>query len=72
MKIDDFVLIAVAAVAGLAGLVYLIALMVGVIATGGLLLPALAVFGVVVGVFVVVIRQRLANAEDDKYEKIER
>ncbi|MEO1490743.1 MAG: hypothetical protein AAFV19_01145 [Pseudomonadota bacterium] len=72
MKIDDFVLVAVAAVAGLAGLAYLVALMIGVIATGGMMLPALSVFGVVIGVFVVVVRQRLANSEDDKYEKIER
>jgi hypothetical protein len=72
MKVDDFVLMAVAVVAALAGAAYLVALVVGVIATGGMLLPALAVFGVVVGVFIVVLRQRLSNAEDDKYEKIER
>lgn len=72
MKIDDFVLAAVAAFAALAGLAYLVALVVGVVQTGGLLLPALAVFMVVVGVVLVVIRQRLANREDDYYDKIER
>jgi len=72
MKIDDIVLYAVAALAVLGAVVYLGALVFGVIQTGGLLLPVLAVAIGVLGVFAVVVRQRLANREDDRYEKIER
>ncbi len=72
MKIDDVVLVVVAALAVVGAGAYLVALLIGVIATGGMLLPVLAAFVVAIGVFVVVVRQRLSNPEDDKYEKIER
>ena len=72
MKLDNIVLIAVAAIAGLMAVGYLVALILGVVATRGLMLPALVVFLGVVAVFVTIVRQRLANREDDHYEKIEK
>ncbi|MEM9726782.1 MAG: hypothetical protein AAF909_15170 [Pseudomonadota bacterium] len=72
MKLDDVVLVAVAALAALAAVGYFAALIFGVIQTGGLLAPALIAAGGAAGVFAVVIRQRLRNREDDHYDKIER
>lgn len=72
MKIDTVVLTLVAVIAGLVLIGYFVALLVGVISTGGLLLPMLIGFVGIVSIFVVVLRQRLANSEDDHYEKIER
>ena len=72
MKIDGVVLVIVAVICGVVTAGYVVALLIGVFVSGGLLLPVLAVVVAVIAVFVVVIRQRLANREDDHYEKIER
>lgn len=72
MKLDTIALWVIAAGAGLAALAYFIAILVGVVASGGLLLPVLAIFVAVVALFVAVLRQRLANREDDHYDRIER
>ncbi len=72
MKIDTLVLIAVAAIAGIVAAGYFLALVTGVIVSGGLLLPVLLVFIAAIAIFVIVLRQRLASREDDYYDKIER
>lgn len=72
MKLDTFVLALVAAVAACAGVIYIGLLLVGVVATGGWLLPVLAIVLVALGIFGVVLWQRLQNSEDDRYDKIER
>lgn len=72
MKIDTLVLIAVAAIAGIIAAGYFLALVTGVIVSGGLLLPVLLVFIAAIAIFVIVLRQRLASREDDYYDKIER
>lgn len=72
MKIDTLVLIAVAAIAGIIAAGYFLALVTGVIVSGGLLLPVLLVFVAAIAIFVIVLRQRLASREDDYYDKIER
>lgn len=72
MKIDDMVLYAVAAFAVVGVVLYLGALVVGVIHTGGILLPVLAIGVGALAVFLIVLRQRLSNPEDDHYENIER
>lgn len=72
MKIDDVVLVGVIAVAGLVAAAYLVGLLIGVVQSGGLLWPILAVVVAGLAVFAVVVRQRMTSAEDDHYEKIER
>ncbi|MFK7943250.1 MAG: hypothetical protein AB8B85_10110 [Paracoccaceae bacterium] len=72
MKLDNVVLIMVAAFAALALFGYFVALVLGVVATNGLLLPGLMIFIGMIAIFAVVLRQRLKNSEDDHYENIER
>ncbi len=72
MKIDNIVLVICAVLAGVAAVVYFLGLIIGVIQTGGLLLPVLIGFVAVVVIFGVVLRQRMNSAEDDHYENIER
>lgn len=72
MKIDDVVLYVIAGVAGLAALAYFAALLFGVVATRGVMLPALIAFLGVVALIYIVIRQRMSNREDDYYDTIEK
>lgn len=72
MKIDNIVLAICAVLAGVVAVMYFLGLIIGVIQTGGLLLPVLVGFVAVVVIFAVVLRQRMSNAEDDHYENIER
>ena len=72
MKLDNIVLVICAVLAAFVVLGYGTALLIGVVHTGGLLLPVLIGFLVVLGIFAMVVRQRLNNAEDDHYENIER
>jgi len=72
VKIDNIVLVICAIVAGVMGGVYFLGLIIGVIQTGGLLLPVLVGFVAVIVIFGVVLKQRMGNAEDDHYENIER
>lgn len=72
MKLDNIVLVICAVLAGLVVIAYGTALLIGVVQTGGLLLPILIGFLVFLAVFAMVVRQRLHNAEDDHYENIER
>lgn len=72
MKIDNIVLAICAILAGVTAIFYFLGLIIGVIQTGGLLLPVLVGFVAIVVIFGVVLRQRMSNAEDDHYENIER
>ena len=72
MKIDTVVLWIIAVLAGIVGLIYFAMLVFGSIATGGMLLPGLAIFLAVVVVFAIVLKDRLSNREDDYYDKIEK
>lgn len=72
MKVDTIVLWIVAAVAAFAALVYFAILVFGSIISGGLMLPALAIFLILAVVFAVILKQRLGNREDDYYETIEK
>ena len=68
MKLDTLALVCVLVVAG----GWLLMMLVGIIAAGPLGLIALIPLGVV-GYFVgAVISQRLSNAEDDYYDKVEK
>ena len=65
MTIDRVALALVAALAA----IWLVAMIGGAIAMWPFGIPALIVVGVVVYLFVTVLRQRLANREDDHYER---
>ncbi|MEM0922993.1 MAG: hypothetical protein AAGF44_02765 [Pseudomonadota bacterium] len=72
MPLDRLVLYIVAGIAVLVALSYLVAVVIGAVAIGPLGLVVLIPVAVVAYIAIRIIRERVGNAEDDYYDRIER
>lgn len=69
MSLDKLALLAIVMVGAIFVVVYGTLLVIGMVETFPYGLPALVIVGLFVFVCIAVLRQRLANKEDDYYEK---